>query len=78
MEIPFEQLSLMDKAQLVWDQGHYITSIEYYQQKINLYSLGAAFIEVIYSPNINEIEAITEATEYEMRKYIGKIELPTI
>lgn len=67
MERPFSTLPLNDKAQLVWEQGHYITSTEYYQQKINLYSLGGSFVEVIYSPHQNEIEAITEANEQAMK-----------
>ena len=57
-KIIFEELSLAEKANSLWSNGHFITSRTYYNQKILLYSLKNFYVEVWYSPNENVIAKI--------------------
>lgn len=72
-KIQFENLSLEDKAKLVWEEGTYVETLEYYNAKINLHSIGSVFIEVYYNVSTNEIEKISIADDVEMKKYLNNI-----
>lgn len=75
MKTPFEKLPLDDKAELVWEHGQYIDSIEYYGYKLNLYSMGTSFIEVFYSPSNNDVEKIQEVDKEGLNKYANRINI---
>ncbi len=54
----FRQLSITQKGEYVFREGDYIGLREYYNHKINLYSLFDFFVEVWYFPAENKIEKI--------------------
>jgi len=54
----FNQLSINLKGEYVFQDGEYIAMREYYNHRINLYSLNDFFVEVWYSPGENKIEKI--------------------
>jgi len=70
----FRQLSIKQKGEYVFQEGDYIGLREYYNHRINLYSLFDFFVEVWYSPGINKIEKI-EVLESEktLDLYIDKM-----
>ena len=57
--VMFEELSLDEKANNLWSNGHFISARTYYNQKILLYSLKNFYVEVWYSPNENVIANIS-------------------
>ena len=54
----FNKLSLDDKGNIVFFEGKYIASREYYNQLLMLYDLGSYFVEVFYNSHINLIANI--------------------
>ena len=54
----FRQLSIKQKGEYVFQEGEYIGLREYYNHRINLYSLSDFFVEVRYFPAENKIEKI--------------------
>ena len=54
----FRQLSIKQKGEYVFQEGDYIGLREYYNHRINLYSLSDFFVEVWYFPAENKIEKI--------------------
>ena len=54
----FRQLSILQKGEYVFQEGGDIGLREYYNQKINLYSLFDFFVEVWYFPAENKIGKI--------------------
>lgn len=76
MTVPdFVVLSLNDRAQILWDQGKYLETIEYYGYRVNLYALANFFVEVYYSPVTQSIDKIDVAYENDLKKYISMIKL---
>ncbi len=56
----FERLSLKKKAELVLlEQGHFIGSRTYYNQRLVLYDMGDFFAEIWYEPDANQILNVT-------------------
>lgn len=53
----------------IWNQGEYITSIDYYGYKINLYLVGKEYYEVFYNPSSNEIEKIYRAEKEDIGSF---------
>jgi len=70
----FIQLSIKQKGEYVFQEGEYIGLREYYNHRINLYSLSDFFVEVWYIPAENKIEKI-EVLESEktLDLYIDKM-----
>lgn len=70
----FRQLSIKQKGEYVFQEGDYIGLREYYNHRINLYSLSDFFVEVWYFPAENKIEKI-EVMESEkiLDQYIDKM-----
>ena len=54
----FRRLSIKQKGEYVFQEGEYIGLREYYNHRINLYSLSDFFVEVWYFPAENKIEKI--------------------
>ena len=54
----FKQLSLSAKGEIVFQEGKFIKSREYYNQRLCLYSLEEFFAEVWYEPGNNQIHRI--------------------
>ena len=70
----FRLLSTTQKGEYVFQEGDYIVLREYYNHRINLYSLFDFFVEVWYFPAENKIEEI-EVMESEkiLDQYIDKM-----
>lgn len=62
-------------AQRIFDNGSFIVTIEYYNQKINLYAVDEDFYEIYYDPKSNEIVKINLAMGVDMDKYVNKIDI---
>lgn len=54
----FDKLSIDKKANKIFAEGNYCGVREYYNYKINLYSLNDFFVEVYYASWSNSIEKI--------------------
>ena len=64
-----------DEIQRIWDDGNHVMSIQYYNNKISLYSVGLEFFEVIYNPNSNEIEKIKPVDSEDLKKFLNRIKI---
>ncbi len=74
----FKLLSLDAKAAVVWNEGEYICSREYYLNRSNLYALPGFLVEVSYNPRTNLIDKINTISDVvELNKYLPSINLPT-
>jgi len=73
-KIRFKELAMIQKGELVFQEGQYIGMREHYNYSINLYSLYDFFVAVLYSPTKNRIEKI-EVLESEktLDLYIDKM-----
>lgn len=72
----YDKLELNEKAKLLWDKGDFISHIEYYNQKICLYTFENFFVEVYYSDDENKIENIKTTTdEKRIKLYLKNINL---
>lgn len=74
--ILFESCNLNGRATLTWEHGSFITSREYYAQKVALYAMPGFYSEVWYRGDqnyIERIEAITSARDLE--KYLHLIQI---
>ena len=56
----FNELPFGKKASLLTSKGRLVGSRFYYQQKVNLFSVGKLFIEVYYEPESKSIVRIEE------------------
>ena len=62
-------------AELLWNIGTYILTIEYHRLKVSLYSLDEEFYEVYYNPIKNEVEKVIQADYDDLKKYLDRIVL---
>lgn len=70
----FRQLSITQKGEYVFQEGDYIGLREYYNHRINLYSLFDFFVEVWYFAAENKIEKIeVMESEKTIDLYIDKM-----
>jgi hypothetical protein len=72
----FNRLSLDDRAKLLWEKGKFVESVTYYNYCLILYSLNREFVELFYDKSSQSILWISFANEYDMKKYLNKIEIP--
>ena len=54
----FNFINLETKAAFVFGYGDYISSIEYYGQKVDLYIVGAFYVEAFHNGETQELEQI--------------------
>lgn len=58
-KLEFDKLDITTKGKLVLvEEGKFIASREYYNQRIVLYDMGEFFAEVCYNPEGNQIHKI--------------------
>ncbi len=72
----FNDLSLNQKGSLLFPNGTYIAVRDYYNYKVQLYSLWGFYVEVWYHPKLNRIDKI-EVLENEksLNLYLSDIEI---
>lgn len=64
-----------EQAEHIWNNGNYLTTIEYYGYDVNLYSVGKDYYEVYYNRFENQIEKINLVDEQGMKKFLSRIKL---
>jgi hypothetical protein len=69
----FNNLTMVDRAWLVYDFGEFLMSIEYYDYRINLYSLNGQFIEIFQNIETRQIERIQGVSYKGIDKYLSRI-----
>ncbi len=74
----FNMLSLDDRAKMLWEKGHFVETITYDNYCLILYSLNREFVELFYDKTTQRILWISMANEYDMKKYLNKIEIPVL
>ncbi|MDF2435640.1 MAG: hypothetical protein K0Q95_16 [Bacteroidota bacterium] len=66
----YDQLPVSQKADILWDEGKFIDSIELNNFDVSLYALDDRFIEMYYSLEKNRIEKIRVINDLSrLRKY---------
>ncbi len=72
----FNIVDLNGRMNLTNEDGEFIVSRVYYNQKINLYALPGFYVEVYYQPDINKIIKIEAITSHdELNKYLPYIDI---
>ena len=74
----FNNLTMVDRAWLTYEFGEFLMSIEYYDYRINLYSLNGEFIELFQNIDSRQIERIQVASYNGLDKYLSRILLGTL
>lgn len=64
-----------ETSELLWNNGTYVLTIEYFGLKVSLYSLDEEFYEVYYNPIKNEVEKVIQADHDDLKKYLNRIAL---
>lgn len=76
----FQKLSLTDKIRQLYHDGTFVTSIRYYEYKINLYLFNGHYLEVFYHHKKDLIEKIEllEMDNTRMKFYLDQVKLPDL
>ena len=74
----FLGIPLERKVNQLFEHGTFITSIRYYQYKVNLYLLGKFYVEVFVNHKKGEIDRIDllDTRHSRMKFYCDQIRLP--
>ena len=71
----FNRLSLMQRADLVWEKGTFVDSVMYNNYCLMLYSLNHQFVELFLELKTQNIVWISIANEYDLAKYLPDISI---
>ena len=73
----FEELTLEDKINLLYEKGTFVMAIRYYGYKVNLYLLGNYYLEVFVNHKFSSIEKIVplDTMHSRMKFYSDQISL---
>jgi hypothetical protein len=72
----FNNLSLNQKSSFLFPDGTYIAVRDYYNYKVQLYSLWGFYVEVWYHPKMNSIDKIEALNdEKSLKLYLSDIEI---
>ncbi|HEY0654371.1 MAG TPA: hypothetical protein VGD65_14625 [Chryseosolibacter sp.] len=74
----FDELSLEDKALLVYEFASPLMSIEFYDFRVHLFSLNGHFIELYQNIETRQIHRIATAPYSALDKYLPRILLGTL
>ena len=69
----FNDLSLSLKRKIIREFATPVVSIEYYDHRIDLFSLHTSLIECYQNISTGLIEKITEANYHDLDKYLSRI-----
>ena len=74
----FEELTLDDKINLLYERGTFVMAIRYYGYKVNLYLLDNYYLEVFVNHKLCLIEKIVPLNHMHsrMKFYSDQIKLP--
>ncbi len=75
----FNLADLQGKTVLLFKEGEFISSIDYYSKKVNLYSMPGFLVELYYSPYLDKIETIETITDHaRLTKHLINIEIENL
>lgn len=76
--IDFNELSLDEKIDRLYEQGTFVMAIRYYGYKVNLYLMGNYYLEVFINHKYSLIEKIIplDIHHTRMKFYSDQIKLP--
>lgn len=73
--VEFNSLSLNERARIILQTSHYLSTIDYYNYSLNLYSLSGFFIEVKVAAITSEVHEIKIIKDKDIDKFIPYIDL---
>lgn len=76
--LPFEQLDLAERAELVLNEGNFISKSTFHQLEISLYRLGEEFVEMwydIYNKQVVNIDAMNNRAINPFLKHIAALSI---
>ncbi len=73
----FRSINLETRADFVFGYGEYISSIDYYGRKVDLYVVGKFYVEAFYNIETEELEdiAILESSEKRLQLYSKSVDI---
>jgi hypothetical protein len=74
-QVKFNELSVIDRALLVAEFGHFIKSCEYNEYRVHLYRINHQYIEVYYNIYTRCVENILLAKYADLDKHIINVDL---
>ena len=76
--VDFNELSLDEKIDRLYEQGTFVMAIRYYGYKVNLYLMGNYYLEVFINHKYSLIEKIVplDIRHTRMKFYSDQIKLP--
>jgi hypothetical protein len=77
--VDFNELSLDEKIERLYEQGTFVMAIRYYGYKVNLYLMGNYYLEVFINHKYSLIEKIVplDIRHTRMKFYSDQIKLPS-
>ena len=73
--LSFDNLSIREKASLLYAFGQYMMSVSEGHYAVTLFAINAVFVEVYVDTDTKQIDRITMATKAHLDKYLKKISL---
>ena len=73
--LSFENLSIREKASLIYAFGEYMLSVNHGAYAVSLYAMNSIFVEVYLNPETKQIDRITIATSKDLDKFLERIKL---
>lgn len=77
-QVRFNELPITDKALLIAEFGNFLSSAEFYDYRVHLYSLNSHYIEVYSNTLTRQVDRISLATKDDLDKHLVKISLPDL
>ena len=74
----FAALPLNKRCELLWEEGQFLASVQYYRFKANLYAMRSFFVEIFCFQGSTAIEKIEIASEDSLIKYLNKINVDNL
>lgn len=76
----FNFIDLETKAQFVFGYGEYISTIEYYGQKVDLYIVGSFYVEAFFNGQTDDLEQIQilEPEERRLQLYSKDVDINSL
>ena len=71
----FNRLSLVERADLVWEKGTFVDSVMYNNYCVMLYSVSHQFVELFMELKTPSIVCITLANECDLAKYLHDVQI---
>jgi hypothetical protein len=71
----FASLPPRKRCDLLWEEGQFLSSVNWYRFKASLYALNTFFVEVLCYQDSIEIEKVEVAREENLVKYLNRIDV---